>query len=306
MYGERESNRRQRNSQDGSGLIRLKHKCFDFGPRLLAVIAEANRVFATIPSRGRSLPRSHSSPYLSGLVANAKRASSLILMFANTKADHHAFGRVNLPCRHREKNSYHPVYATADAPAVRTHARALHRSFGRRGVQVAAGVPQSRAVPLLQKTATARRRPRAISLRRNRPPLPRRHRRHRHRRRGPLPPARRRRRQPPERTPPARADDLPAPEHRRVRPRPRRENARRPEGLLFRQQRLGSQRPRAAHGPRVHGQLRHHRVAQRLPRRQQLRHGADSAFDVEVQRAAFLRRAPCTRARPLPGDIWLR
>ena len=54
--------------------------------------------------------------------------------------------------------------------------------------------------------------------------------------------------------------DLSASEHRGIRQKLAVENAGRSEGLLLRQFRFGSERPRAAHGARLHRQLRHDRL----------------------------------------------
>ena len=76
--------------------------------------------------------------------------------------------------------------------------------------------------------------------------------------------------------------DLSAPEHRRVRREAGGENAGRPEGLLLRQLRLGSERSRAADGARLHRQLRRHRAAQRVSRRQRADDGTDRASHLEI------------------------
>ncbi len=80
-----------------------------------------------------------------------------------------------------------------------------------------------------------------------------------------------------ERTLPAFDDDLSAPERRAIRREARIENARRLEGGLFRELRFGGERSCAAHGARLHAELRPHRAAQCVSRRQRVRHGRHRA-----------------------------
>ncbi len=83
----------------------------------------------------------------------------------------------------------------------------------------------------------------------------------------------------------------------------RRKDARRSQGLLFRQLRLRGERSRRADGPRLHAELRRHRPAQRLPRRQPELDGAHLAPHLEVQRPAFPRRPPRDDAGQLPRPL---
>ena len=107
----------------------------------------------------------------------------------------------------------HPHRSNHHAPAssLRLHPDALQRPVARGSPRAAQAVREPGDLPLLQEADHDRRGQGAVSLRRNRPPLPRRLRRHRHGERRPLPPGGARRRDAAERDAPAHHHDLSAP-----------------------------------------------------------------------------------------------